>query len=82
MNDGRNFRSQYYEKVGCKSVEERKSLEILFKEKVIDVNRLRQFCSRFSLPFLYRSYVWRVVFGMEQVLYVLLIVLKVIPNIW
>lgn len=67
MNDGRNFRSLYYEKVGCKSVEERKSLEILFKEKVIDVNRVRQFCSRFSVPFHYRSYVWRVVFGMEQV---------------
>jgi TBC1 domain family member 7 len=29
----KNFRSTYYEKVGCHSVEERKSLEILFNEK-------------------------------------------------
>ena len=33
MEDARNFRSTYYEKVGCRSVEEKKSLEILLKEK-------------------------------------------------
>ncbi|OAD59196.1 TBC1 domain family member 7 [Eufriesea mexicana] len=37
MTDERNFRSSYYEKVGFRSVEEKRSLEILLKELLLDV---------------------------------------------
>ncbi|XP_050304499.1 TBC1 domain family member 7 [Anthonomus grandis grandis] len=55
----RNFRSIYYEKVGFKSVEEKKSLEMLLKERPLDLTKLRQFCLRFTVPHAYRSYVWK-----------------------
>lgn len=42
MEDARNFRSIYYEKVGCRSVEEKKSLEILLKVTVRTSNYFRQ----------------------------------------
>ncbi|KAK5641638.1 hypothetical protein RI129_010185 [Pyrocoelia pectoralis] len=58
--DERNFRSAYYEKVGFKSVEEKKSLEILLKEKTLDRVKLKQFCLRFSVPSVYRNLVWKV----------------------
>lgn len=43
MEDARNFRSSYYEKVGCRSVEEKKSLEILLKENPVNLPKLKQF---------------------------------------
>lgn len=49
MEDGRNFRSIYYEKVGCRSVEEKKSLEILLKENPVFKNKLLQFLKLFSV---------------------------------
>ncbi|KAK7873014.1 hypothetical protein R5R35_000314 [Gryllus longicercus] len=58
-SDDRNFRSSYYEKVGFRSVEEKKSLEILLKDKPIDVGKIRQFCLRFTVPGLYRNLVWK-----------------------
>lgn len=61
--DERNFRSAYYEKVGCKNVEERKSLEILLKEKILDRVKLKQFCLRYSLPATYRNTVWKICLG-------------------
>ncbi|KAK9887666.1 hypothetical protein WA026_023788 [Henosepilachna vigintioctopunctata] len=61
--DERNFRSAYYEKVGCKNVEERRSLEILLKEKIVDKNKLQQFCLRYVVPTAYRSLVWRICLG-------------------
>lgn len=64
MNDERNFRSLYYEKVGCKGVEEKKSLEILFKDKTLDKNKIKQFCTRFTVPFGYRCFVWKFLLGM------------------
>ncbi|KAM3957281.1 TBC1 domain family member 7 [Aphomia sociella] len=60
MTDERNFRSSYYEKVGCRGVEEKKSLEILMKEKPWDKVKLKQFCLRFSVPAAYRNLVWKV----------------------
>ncbi|XP_059045584.1 TBC1 domain family member 7 [Achroia grisella] len=60
MADERNFRSSYYEKVGCRGVEEKKSLEILMKEKPWDRVKLKQFCLRFSVPAAYRQLVWKV----------------------
>lgn len=55
----RNFRSKFLEKVGCKSVEERKSLDFLLKEKPINALKLRQFCLRFTIPTDHRNYVWK-----------------------
>ncbi|KAL0811599.1 hypothetical protein ABMA28_009972 [Loxostege sticticalis] len=60
MTDERNFRSSYYEKVGCRGVEEKKSLEILMKEKPWDKMKLKQFCLRFTVPAAYRNVVWKV----------------------
>lgn len=61
--DERNFRSAYYEKVGFKSVEERKSLEILLKDRTLDMVKLRQFCLRFSVPVIHRKTVWKLLLG-------------------
>lgn len=61
--DERNFRSIYYEKVGFKSVEEKKSLEMLLKEKSLDPGKLKQFCLRFTVPHGYRSLVWKLLLG-------------------
>ncbi|KAG5885156.1 hypothetical protein JTB14_037605 [Gonioctena quinquepunctata] len=65
--DERNFRSAYYEKVGFRNVEEKKSLEILLKDKPLDRGKLKQFCLRFSVPATYRSLVWKVLLGVVPV---------------
>ena len=59
----RNFRSAYLEKVGIKGVEEKKSLEIILKDKHVDMVKLQQFCLRFPLPAAYRTYVWKILLG-------------------
>lgn len=61
--DDRNFRSAYYEKVGCRSVEERKSLEILLKEKPLNRPKLKQFCLSFTVPAVYRNLLWNILLG-------------------
>lgn len=63
----RNFRSAYYEKVGFRNVEEKKSLEILLKEDTLEVGKLRQFCLRFFVPEGYRSLLWKVLLGVLPV---------------
>ncbi|KAG7190054.1 hypothetical protein KM043_006200 [Ampulex compressa] len=60
MTDERNFRSSYYEKVGFRSVEEKKSLEILLKERPFDKAKLKQFCLRFTVPAVYRNFIWKI----------------------
>lgn len=60
MTDERNFRSSYYEKVGFRSVEEKKSLEILLKERPFDKVKLKQFCLRFTVPAIYRNFLWKI----------------------
>ncbi|GIY89059.1 TBC1 domain family member 7 [Caerostris extrusa] len=68
MSDkNRNFRSIYYDKVGFRGVEEKKSLEILINEKPMDKEKLSKFCFRFTLPALYREYVWQVLLGVLSV---------------
>ncbi|XP_062504195.1 TBC1 domain family member 7-like [Corticium candelabrum] len=59
----RNFRSFYYETLGVKGVEEKKSLEILLQEQDIDKERLETFCLKFNVPSLYRGVVWKLVLG-------------------
>ncbi|XP_019622491.1 PREDICTED: TBC1 domain family member 7-like [Branchiostoma belcheri] len=63
----RNFRSHYYEKVGFRGVEEKKSLEILLKEETIALNKLQTFVLRFPLPALFRPLVWKVLLGVLPV---------------
>ncbi|XP_055630478.1 TBC1 domain family member 7 isoform X2 [Toxorhynchites rutilus septentrionalis] len=63
MADERNFRSTYYEKVGCRSVEERKSLEILLKDKPLNVLKLKQFCILFTVPNIHRNVLWNFLLG-------------------
>ena len=63
MADERNFRSTYYEKVGCRGVEERKSLEILLKEKPLNLTKLTQFCIRFTVPKIHRTVLWNSLLG-------------------
>lgn len=60
MTDERNFRSSYYEKVGFRSVEEKRSLEILLKERPFDKVKLKQFCLRFTVPTMYRNFLWKI----------------------
>ncbi|ESO94704.1 hypothetical protein LOTGIDRAFT_227338 [Lottia gigantea] len=59
----RNFRQYYYEKFGFRVVEEKKSVEILLKEHHLDIEKLRQFCLRFTLPAMYRLVVWKILLG-------------------
>lgn len=59
----RNFRSHYYEKVGFRGVEEKKSLEILLKDDPLDVEKLCTFAQRYPLPTMYRTLVWKVLLG-------------------
>lgn len=63
MTDDRNFRSAYYEKVGCRSVEEKKSLEILLKEKPLNRLKLKQFCLSYAVPVVYRNLLWNLLLG-------------------
>ena len=62
-DEQRNFRSYYYEKVGFRGVEEKKSLEFLLKDKPLDVIKLKQFCLRFPVPALHRNKVWKILLG-------------------
>lgn len=72
MSDERNFRTYYYDKFGIGGVEEKKSLEILLKEKPISVEKLKQFCLRFAMPAMYRNYVWKLILGeINQYMYIL-----------
>ncbi|XP_062926040.1 TBC1 domain family member 7 isoform X1 [Mobula hypostoma] len=75
----RNFRSHYYEKVGFRGVEEKKSLEILLKDDplgilrdfkvfivtllTLDLEKLCTFAQRYPLPTMYRTLVWKVLLG-------------------
>jgi len=59
----RNFRSYYYEKVGFRAVEEKKSLEILFKESPIDKKKLSHFTLRFTVPNTFRRAIYSVLLG-------------------
>ncbi|XP_014222658.1 TBC1 domain family member 7 [Trichogramma pretiosum] len=60
MDDQRNFRSSYYEKVGFRSVEEKKSLEMLLRDRPFDKAKLKQFCLRFTVPAIYRNFLWKI----------------------
>ena len=56
----RNFRNQYYDKMGFRCVEEKKSLESMLASDKIDVKKMTTFCLNFSLPIVTRPLVWKV----------------------
>ena len=51
----RNFRSHYYEKMGFRGVEEKKSLDILLRENPMDRDKIHNFCLRWKLQHLLRE---------------------------
>ena len=83
MGSERNFRSHYYEKMGFRGVEEKKSLDILLRDKPVDLCRIHNFClrwhkllstygaklwlCRFPLPGIYRVQVWQLLLGVMPV---------------
>ncbi|XP_075148088.1 TBC1 domain family member 7 [Haematobia irritans] len=61
--DERNFRSSYYEKVGCHSVEEKKSLNKLLQDNIRNHVKLKQFCLSYTVPITHRSLLWNIILG-------------------
>ena len=59
----KNFRSQYYKKVGFHGVDERKTLELLLNEDPINLNKLKNFALQFSIPSFDRILVWKFMLG-------------------
>jgi len=63
MGDERNFRRQFYTKVGLHEAEEKRALESLFKEQPLDKNKFSHFSSRSIVPGSYRILVWKLLLG-------------------
>jgi len=61
--DERNFRRQFYTKVGLHEAEEKRALESLFKEQPLDKNKFSHFSSRSIVPGAYRILVWKLLLG-------------------
>lgn len=55
------------QQVGFRSVEEKKSLEILLKERPFDKAKLKQFCLRFTVPAIHRNFLWKILLGVTPV---------------
>jgi len=66
-NSERNFRSHYYEKVGFRGVEEKKSLDLILADVPVDLEKLQNFCLRLAVPGINRSTVWRILLGILPV---------------
>lgn len=64
-SDERNFRSQYYEKMGFRGVEEKRSLEPLLRETPVDAARLAQQVRLHLVPGIYRPLVWRLLLKVQ-----------------
>lgn len=63
MADDRNFRLPYYEQLGLRNVNQVKALEHMLKDEILDVEKLSTFSLNFSLPSLYRPFVWKILLG-------------------
>lgn len=53
--------------VGFRSVEEKKSLEILLKDRPYDKAKLKYFCLRFTVPVIHRNFVWKLLLGITPI---------------
>ena len=56
----RNFRSLYYEKVGFRGVDERKTIEALLAEDPVSREKCAHFALKFSVPSDRRKDLWKV----------------------
>jgi len=63
MADERNFRLLYYDQLGLRNVDQVRALEHILKDERLDVEKLSTFASKFTLPSLYRPFVWKVLLG-------------------
>lgn len=61
--DERNFRSSYYEKVGCFSVEEKKSLNKLLQDDIRNLSKLKHFVYNYTVPAQQRNLLWGLIMG-------------------
>ncbi|KAL7729229.1 hypothetical protein ACLKA6_009686 [Drosophila palustris] len=61
--DERNFRSSYYEKVGCFSVEEKKSLNKLLQDDIRNLAKLKHFVYNYTVPAQQRNLLWSLIMG-------------------
>ncbi|KAH8416636.1 hypothetical protein KR222_000169 [Zaprionus bogoriensis] len=61
--DERNFRSSYYEKVGCFSVEEKKSLNKLLQDDIRNLSKLKHFVYNYTVPAQQRNLLWCLIMG-------------------
>ena len=57
----------FFDKVGFRSVEEKKSLEMLLRDRPFDKAKLKQFCLRFTVPAIYRNLLWKILLGVIPV---------------
>lgn len=62
-----NFRMLYYDTLGLKNVNQRKTLELLLSEDPLNQDKLRSFSHQFILPATYRSLVWKVLLDIAPV---------------
>lgn len=58
-----NFRSHYYEKVGFRGVDERKTLELLWHEDPLNCEKFTAFALKHPIPNCDRLSVWKVILG-------------------
>ncbi|CAI8058463.1 TBC1 domain family member 7 [Geodia barretti] len=67
---GKNFRRAYYESLLFRGEEEEKNvgcLESLLKAACIDVESLKQFCQKNTLPPYHRLQVWNIILGVSHI---------------
>ncbi|XP_066919765.1 TBC1 domain family member 7-like [Clytia hemisphaerica] len=60
-----NFRMLYYDTLGLKNVDQKKTLELLLSENPLSTDKLKHFSHKFTLPAIYRSLVWKVQLGIS-----------------
>lgn len=48
-------------------MEEKKSLEMLLRDRPFDKVKLKQFCLRFTVPAIYRNLLWKILLGVIPV---------------
>lgn len=58
-----NFRMLYYDQLGLRNVDQKKTLEQLLSEDPLDQGKLKNFSQQFMLPVIYRPYIWKVLLG-------------------
>ena len=61
--DERNFRSHYYEKVGFRGVDEKKTIELLLSEDPISISKCSNFALKYSVPSHKRMQLWKLILG-------------------